>query len=468
MPKQDRPKDGKLAGVFEQIALKNPLPSNAPAERSVLGSVFNGQTAAETLVELAIPEDFTVPENRIVFAAIKNLIEAGQPVDRITIYQEVSKVKWPAGPDGPLSYLATLHSMGLPDINIEAHVHILHEIAKRREIIRLSFQSADAAMSGEDPSDLILQGVTDSCERIQRSIGFKEELQDPGQIMLEDSGSIAKFVRPHHEAVYTCFPRLDDILGGLQPGLLYIIGGETSHGKSSLALNIAENIAMSGYPVLYFTMEMSRKQLIHRIICSRCQIAMGRFRRGHVSDMERFQLEQEAKNFSTCPLFIDETSGLSAAEFYAKSLRAVRNQDIRVIFVDYLQIMDLSAGQNGQRLRDEREGISFITRTMKDVAKRLATPVVLLSQLSRVRGKRAPKDFRPKLSDYHGSSSIEKDCDVGMMIYREEFDKPDLPGLKGTAEIIIAKQRDGPTGAIPFKFESRFTRFTEVREEESH
>lgn len=458
-------KQSSISKSFEQVALKNKLPANVAAEKSVLGSVFNGAAAVEQLMSTAIPEDFTSPENRLVFSAIKKLAESGHPVDRITVFQELQKGKWPSEIEGPLGYLASLDDTALPDINIAAHVKILHDIAKRREIIRLAFNAADAAISGDDHPDLLIQGITDTCERIQRNIGDNHELLDPGQLMLEDSGSIAKFVRPQHEAVYTGFHRLDDILNGLQPGLLYVIAGETSSGKTSLALNIAENIVMAGYPALYFTMEMRHKQLIYRIICSRCQISLTRFRRGHVSDMERIRLEQEAKAFASAPLFIDQTSDLSVSQFYSKLLRAIRKQDVKVAFVDYLQIMDLTEGKNGQRLKDEREGITYITKSFKDIAQRLDVPIVMLSQFSRARSKRGPKDLKPKLSDTHGSSSIEKDCDVAMMIYREEVDHPDRMELRGLADVIIAKQRDGPTGSIPFDFNKKFTRFTERPEE---
>jgi replicative DNA helicase len=356
-----------------------------------------------------------------------------------------------------ITYLVSLDE-GLPTLaNLESYVGIVKDKAILRRIIFTSRNLIDRCIIGEEEPDQILASAEDSLLKLGDARAA-DALVNPRQILDQFDGGINAFLDPSKriKGLSTGFLKLDEMTGGLHEGELVILAARPSMGKTALALNIAQHVAMfpeQKQTVAVFSLEMSRESLLTRMICAGARVDQQKFRAGYLNQDERRRLARTASELVQAPLFIDDTSGAHLMDIHAKLRRLKSEHGLALVVVDYLQLM---SGRG--RSENRNQEISTISRGLKLLAKELRVPMLVLSQLSRATETR-PGDHRPQLSDLRESGSIEQDADLVGFIFREEVYKPDREDLKGMAELLLAKQRNGPTGRVNLVFLKEFTKF---------
>jgi replicative DNA helicase len=427
-------------------------PQNLEAETSVLGAVLLENEALNSILEILKEDDFYRNAHRRIFSAILHLYEHSEPVDLITL-SEVLKTRGELDDVGGVAYLNSLVN-GVPTAaNISYYAKIIKEKALLRKLINRTTEivSQSYSISGD---------VDEFIDQAERTIfEISEDRVRPSFYPIKDliKSSFKTIERLYEKrqlitGVPTGFQRLDELTSGLQPSDLIIIAGRPSMGKTALALNIAQNASVqAAIPAAIFSLEMSKEQLALRMLCSEAKVDAHRLRGGFLSESDWPKLTRAAGSLSEAPLFIDDTPGLSALEMRAKTRRLKIEHNLGLVIVDYLQLM------RGRARADSREQeISDISRSLKALAKELSIPVIALSQLNRRVEERGDK--RPQLSDLRESGAIEQDADVILFLYREEvYNKSEEN--RGKAEIIIGKQRNGPTDKVDLAFLDKYTRF---------
>ncbi|MEN3002401.1 MAG: replicative DNA helicase [Armatimonadota bacterium] len=439
-------------------------PHSLEAEMSTLGSMMLDAHAIEKVAEILRPEDFYREAHRILYEVILSLAERHIPVDLLTVQEELKR-RDQLEEVGGMAALAQIVESVPTASNAEYYARIVEEKAILRRLIRAAY---DILQLADDP-ELELQEVIDRAEQAvfsvaQRRLGryftpidrlLIQVLEHIEQVQLSGRGILG---------VPTHFPAIDYKTAGLQPSELIILAARPSMGKTTLALNIAENVALrENRPVAIFSLEMSREQLVQRMLCSQAGISGSRIRHGNLNNDDWERLQIAAERLFRAPIFIDDTSSLSVLEMRAKCrrLKAERN-DLALIVIDYLQLMR----SHSRRAENRNQEIGEIARALKALAREFEAPVLVLSQLSRAVERREEK--RPILSDLRDSGSIEAEADVVIFIHRphrnldEAFD--DEPSERGVirteeVEIIIAKQRNGPTGKVTLGFQPALSRF---------
>jgi replicative DNA helicase len=442
------------------------MPASLDAERSILGAVLLDNTAYNEAAESLKPDDFSLDSHRRIFARMMDLMETGRPIDIITITEELSKKKEVEAVGG-VAYLSSLTD-GVPARpSIEQYVKIVKDKALLRGLIhactsaiaRASEQAEDATeiidaaesaifQIAEDRLGMGFLGITDI---VKQSFGSIDKLYERGQRIT---------------GLETHYEKLDEMTSGLQSSDLVIIAARPSMGKTAFAINIAENAAVRDKKVVgVFSLEMSREALLLRMLCSQSRVDSHKLRTGFLGREDYGKLVQGMAALAEAPIFIDDSPGISITEMRAKARRLMQSQGrLDMVVVDYLQLV---SGGGGRRYENRTQEVSAVSRGLKALAKELRCPVVALSQLSRAPESRGKGEQRPQLSDLRESGSIEQDADVVAFIFREEYymrreDVP--PELEGVAEIIIAKQRNGPTGSIKLAFLKNSTRFENLAE----
>ncbi len=356
-----------------------------------------------------------------------------------------------------ITYLVSLDE-GLPTLaNLESYVGIVKDKAILRRIIFTSRNLIDRCIIGEEEPDQILASAEESLLKLGDTRAA-DALVNPKQILDDFEGGINAFLDPSKriKGLSTGFLKLDEMTGGLHEGELVILAARPSMGKTALALNIAQHVAMfpeKKQTVAVFSLEMSRESLLTRMICAGARVDQQKFRAGYLNQDERRRLARTASDLVQAPLFIDDTSGTHLMDIHAKLRRLKSEHGLSLVVVDYLQLM---SGRG--RFENRNQEISTISRGLKLLAKELKVPMLVLSQLSRAPETR-PGDHRPQLSDLRESGSIEQDADLVSFIFREEVYKPDREDLRGMAELLLAKQRNGPTGRVNLVFLKEFTKF---------
>lgn len=431
------------------------LPHAADAERSLLGAVLldNGQfdRAREMLTDKAFYSD----RHRKIFAALESLSESGTALDLVTLKDELQRRNTLEGCGGP-AYLAALID-GVPrSSNVEHYARIVQEKALLRELIRTTQQILTSAVAADETTETLL----DQAEKAIFSVS--EQRLGSGFISLKQAAEQAfKHIEELTErqelitGVATGFPQFDEKTAGLQPTDLIILAARPAMGKTALALNIAAHAAVhNGKRVGIFSLEMSHQQLFMRLLCSEAKVDAHRLRTGRIGKEKWQDIIRVYGPLSEAPMFIDDSPGVSIMEVRAKARRLKREHGLDLLIVDYLQLM-----RGNGRYDSRQQEISDISRSLKELAKELHAPVLALSQLSRAPEQRGG-DHRPQLSDLRESGAIEQDADVVAFLFREEIYKKDDPDLEGKAELIIGKQRNGPTGMVELNFIRQFTRFT--------
>src|SRR5271165_5881526 len=440
----------------QDLALERGLPANLDSERFVLGAILLNDNAYIQVAGALLPEDFSLEKHRRIFARMAELYERRQKIDRVTVANELVRHNQLESIDG-LSYLASLDE-GLPALaNLESYIRIVKDKAMLRQIIFNSQSLIDRCILGEDDPSQIIAGAEEALLRIGDA-RTKDALVNPREILRDYEGGINAFLDPSKRitGISTGFKKLDEKTGGLHEGDLIIIAARPSMGKTALALNIAQHVAtLRDQPktVAVFSLEMSRESLLTRMICSRARVDQQKFRAGFLNADERRQLQVALLELSEAPLFIDDSSNTNLMDVHAKLRRLQSEHGLGLVIIDYLQLM----GSRG-RSENRNQEISTISRGLKLLAKELKVPMLVLSQLSRAPETR-PGDHRPQLSDLRESGSIEQDADLVSFIFREEVYKPDREDLRGMAELLLAKQRNGPTGRVNLVFLKEFTKF---------
>jgi replicative DNA helicase len=440
--------------------IESRLPESREAECGILGSVLLDNRHFDEAAEHLKPEDFSLDSHRRIYSRMTDLRDSSRPIDIITLVEEL-KQKGDLQTIGGDSYISGLLD-GVPDRpSIGYYVKIVRDKAILRGLINVSNTAIAKASEQADPADQILDEAEAAVfelseKRIAKGFqSFKEISRNSGGIdALLQRGARITGLATHYDV-------LDEMTSGFQRSDLVILAARPSMGKTAFATNIAENAAIDdGGVVGIFSLEMSSEALLHRLLCSRAIVDAHKLRTGSLWADDTKKILRASDELGNAPLFIDDTPGISLSEMRAKAHRLKQSQGrLDLLVVDYLQLM--SGGS--KRFENRTQEVSSISRGLKAIAKELQVPVLALSQLSRAPESRGG-DHRPQLSDLRESGSIEQDADVVMFIFREEIYKQDDPDLKGRAEIIIAKQRNGPIGKFNLAFLHNSTRFANMLE----
>jgi replicative DNA helicase len=427
------------------------------AERSILGAILLDNFSYNQAAEHLKPEDFSLDSHRRIYTRMMDLAESSRPIDMITLVEEFDRHK-ELEAIGDVGYISGLVD-GVPDRpSIEHYIKIVRDKALLRGLIHTANSAIARAADQSDPAEEVLNDVEAAIlqlseKRIGRGfMGVKE-------IIKEKFGSIDALLQKGQRitGIETHYAGLDEMTSGLQKSDLIIIAARPSMGKTAFAMNIAENAAILDQKVVaVFSLEMSNEALLQRLLCSTASVDSHRFRTGSLWQDDMRKISQAVEKLTLAPIFIDDTPGISLSEMRAKTRRLKQKQGaLDLVIVDYLQLM--SGGS--RRYENRTQEVSAISRGLKALAKEMEVPVIALSQLSRAPESRGSGDHRPQLADLRESGSIEQDADVVAFIFREEVYKPDEPELEGVAEILIRKQRNGPTGTIKLAFIKSSTRF---------
>jgi len=445
-------------GMDPQIAQLRVPPHSIEAESSVLGGLLLDNGAWDRVGDLLVDADFYRHEHRLIYAAIGALINASKPADVITVFEHLqSQAK--AQDAGGLAYLNALAQYVPSASNIRRYAEIVRERSILRKLVAASDEIATNAFNPQGrPVDKILDEAEQKIFNIgEEGSRMKQGFQSMDALVVDLMDRVQEMADNPNDitGVPTGFHDLDRMTSGLQPGDLVVLAARPSMGKTAFAINIAEHVALNeGLPVAVFSMEMGASQLAVRIVGSIGRIDQGHLRTGKLSDDEWPRLTEAIEKLRTVSLHIDETPGLTPSELRANSRRLARQcGKLGLIVVDYLQLMSGSSGSDGDNRATE---LGEISRGLKMLAKELQCPVIALSQLNR--GVEQRTDKRPMMSDLRESGAIEQDADIIMFIYRDDYYNKDSKD-PGVAEIIIGKQRNGPTGTVRLTFLKPLTRF---------
>ena len=432
------------------------LPANVEAERSILGAILLDNFAYNQAAEHLRIEDFSLDSHRRIYSRMVDLAESSRPIDMITLIEELDRHK-DLQPIGDVAYVSSLVD-GVPDRpSIEHYVKIVRDKALLRGLISAANTAiARATDQGDAAEDVLSDAEAAIFQLSDKRIG--RGFMGVQEIVRESFGSVDALLQRGQRitGLATHYTDLDEMTSGLQRSDLVIIAARPSMGKTAFVMNIAENAAIEDQQVVgVFSLEMSREALLMRLLCSQARVDAHKMRTGSLWQDDTKKVVRAMEQLAHAPIFIDDTPGISLSEMRAKARRLQQSQGkLDLVIVDYLQLM--SGG--GRRYENRTQEVSAISRGLKALAKKLKVPVIALSQLSRAPESRGG-DHRPQLSDLRESGSIEQDADVVAFIFREEVYKQDDPDLQGKAELIIAKQRNGPTGRVNLAFLKNSTRF---------
>lgn len=434
------------------------LPQNIEAEKAVLGSMLIEKEAIAKAIEVLNEKSFYKEGHQKIFRAVVDLYDRDEAVDIVTVSEELKKAGDLLSNIGGAQYLTSLINTVSCAANVEYYAKIVREKAILRNLINVSTQIiTESYQEGEDVGYLL--------DRAEASIfNIAQTKLTPGFIpvsdMVHDSIEVIENLyrkKEHVTGIPTGFYDFDEKTGGLHSSNLIIIAGRPSMGKTSFALGVAQYAAIEKkLPVAIFSLEMSKEEVLLRMLCSEARVNLHRVRTGFLSKKEWPSLTNAASKLSEAPIYIDDSPSPSILEMKARARRLKAEKGLALLIIDYLQLMPGKTGKAEYRQQD----VSEITRALKILSKELNVPVVSLSQLSRAPEKRT--EPRPQLADLRESGAIEQDADLVAFIYREEYYKPNQPDLERKAEVIIGKQRNGPTGVLSLTFLKEFTRFENV------
>jgi replicative DNA helicase len=437
------------------LLIEQSLPVNLDAERFILGAIMTDESAFLQVAGKLVEDDFSLEKHKIIFRRMSDLQDRSDKIDRVTLANELMKHGELQSVDG-LSYLVSLDD-GLPQIySLDSYINIVREKSRLRRIIAISQGLINRCISGSEDAAQII-GAAEEAMLGLGDMQSRSLLSNPAQIIDEFEGGINAFLDTSKriKGISTGFLKLDEMTGGLREGELIILAARPAMGKTAFALNIAQHVATNPRnpkAVAVFSLEMSKESLLTRMLCAGARVDQSRFRAGYLNQEERTRLQESASDMYHAPLFIDDTAGTNLMDVHAKLRRLQAEHELGLVIIDYLQLMQ------GPKRENRVQEVSALSRGVKLMSKDLRVPFLVLSQLSRASETRQG-DHRPMLSDLRESGSIEQDADMVMFIFREEVYRPDKESLKGLAEIIMAKQRNGPTGRVKLAFLNKFTKF---------
>ena len=433
-------------------------PQNLEAERSVLGACLIDREAIDRVTEIfREPEVFYRPAHQYIFETMLRLADRSEPGDLITLSNELrrtNRLEEVGGPD----YLVELTEVVPTAANAQHYARIVRERSLRRELIHAGTNIVQMAHESADEIDALV----DRAEQSVFAIANRTVASDfvPLKKVLDNTFERFESIYEGGAAVVgipTGYRDLDAMTGGLGRSNFIIIAARPSMGKTAFAMNIAQHVAVNQrMPVAVFSMEMSKEELGTRMLCSEAQIESERIKTGHIHDSDWRRLAKVMNYMGDAPLYIDDSGGLSVTEISAKCRRLHKSHGLDMVLIDYIQLIRGSGRNDANRTQE----LSEISRHLKFLSKELKIPVIALSQLSRAVESRTDK--RPMLSDLRESGAIEQEADLVMMIYRDEYYEKEHSEKKGIAEIIIAKQRSGPTGTVELHFHKQFVKFVSL------
>ena len=447
---------------LDLMFLKKTPPHSPDAEKNVLGAILVNNKNLNVVLSIVDPDDFYKDAHRKVLGIIVRLVDKGIPVELLSLSEELRR-------DGSLddaggaAYLASLMD-GVPkSLNVEYYARVIKEKALLRRLILSSAETINASFEQKAEADEILDAAQASILDVAEE-RTKEGFLPLGAITGPTIAEIERRVqnRGAVTGVDTSFRDLNWITAGFQRQELVIVAARPSMGKTALCLNMSQYVGLkTDKAVGFFSMEMSKQSLAIRMLCADAKVDIKDVRTGHISDLDLEALRLSAEKLSRARVYLDETPALTMMEMKAKSRRLKMEGHLDIVFVDYIQLM-----RTGGRFENRNQEMSFITRSLKELAKELDIPVVGISQLSRAPEKRGHEP-RPQLSDLRESGAIEQDADVVIFIYRPEMyfspdEKQAHSDLLGIAEVIVAKQRNGPTGLVKLAFQNKYARFADL------
>jgi len=435
-------------------------PNNLEAEQAVLGSALLEKEAVYAAMETVRPEDFYREAHRLIFQSILSLLERGQPVDLLTVTDHL-RSRGELEQAGGLSYIAALANIVPTAANAAYYAQIVADKALVRSLINSSTEVVQQAFAGVEDVNLLLEqaekSVYDISQRRRRGQFFPIK-----EVMAEALDHLDRLVRHKGEATgIPTFRDLDRLLSGLHPSDLIICAARPGMGKTSFCLNIAQNIAVKHAVVVgIFSLEMSREQLVFRMLSAQAMVDQHKLRSGYLNNEDLAKISSSAARLAEAPIFIDDTPGVTMVEVRAKSRRIKNERGLGLLIIDYLQLMQ----PGNKKAENRQQEISEISRSLKALARELNVPVLALSQLSRA--VEQSQDKRPSLSHLRESGALEQDSDCVIFIHRPEYFDRDTE-KKGIAEIIVAKHRHGPVGSVEMAFLPEYTRFVDLARDDS-
>ncbi|MDD2422233.1 MAG: replicative DNA helicase [Heliobacteriaceae bacterium] len=437
-----------MSGLFERLP-----PQNIEAEQAVLGSMLLDGEAINTATELLRPEDFYKDAHQLIFQTLLTLFQRGEPADLVTLTEELRRT---GGLDrvGGIAYLVELGNVVPTAANVEHYTRIVAEKSTLRQVIRAATGITQKGYAGNEAVAAILDQAEQAFLNIAQHQA-REGVFALREVLLQTLNHIEYLYNRKSTVtgVATHFRDLDRLTAGLQPSDLIIVAARPAMGKTAFCLNIAQNVAIRDkLPVVIFSLEMSREQLVQRLLAAEALIDQQRLRTGDLTEQDWETLTRVIGPLAEAPIFIDDTPAISVLAIRAKCRRLKMEHNLGLVIVDYLQLMQGA----GKRTENRQQEISEVSRSLKALARELNVPVVALSQLSRLVEQTADK--RPNLSHLRESGALEQDADLVMFIFREEYYNPESE-KKGIAEIMIAKHRNGPVGSIELGFLKEYTKF---------
>ena len=441
----------------EEALLKRVMPHNIEAEQSVIGSMILDREAIVVATEIISEDDFYNKQYGVIFQAMVELNDEGKPVDLVTLQNRLKEKDVPPEVSS-LEFVRDLITAVPTSANIKHYATIVAEKAVLRRLIKANEQVINACYTGKDSLETILEDTEKSIFNIvqHRNTG---EFVPIRQVVLNAMERIEKASKNKGNVtgIPTGFLDLDYKTAGMQPADLVLIAARPSMGKTAFVLNVAQHVAFKqNETVAIFSLEMSKEQLVNRLFSLESRVDAQKLRTGNLSDADWEKLIEGAGTIGQSKLIIDDTPGISISELRSKCRKYKLEHDLKLIIIDYLQLM---SGSGGRASDSRQQEISDISRSLKALARELHVPVIALSQLSRAVEQRP--DHRPMLSDLRESGAIEQDADVVMFIYRDDYYNKDTED-KGIAEIIIAKQRNGPIGTVNLVWLPEYTKFANM------
>ena len=431
-------------------------PHDAEAEQAILGSMLTDQDAVIDSIEVLKPEDFYREDNKYIYEAMCNLYNKAEPIDIITVKDELTSMqKFEAV--GGIEYLALLPDKVPLVANADKYIKIVQEKSILRQLIKTAGEIESLGYEQTEEIDNIMDQAEKKIFDIMQRKNQKgyTPIKD---VLIETFADLEKLYNQKEPitGIPTGFADLDYKTAGLHDSDLILVAARPAMGKSAFALNIATNAAINAKkPVIIFNLEMSKSQLVNRMLCSEAMVDSNKIRTGKIDEEDWIKLATALGPLSEAPIYIDDTPGISIAEIRAKCRKLKLEKNIGLIVIDYLQLIQGSGKRNASR---EQE-ISEISRSLKILAKELDVPVIALSQLSRA--AEARQDHRPMLSDLRESGAIEQDADIVMFLYRDDYYNPDSE-KKNIAEVILAKHRAGSTGTVELLWMGNYTKFANL------
>ena len=441
-------------------------PQDIPMERAVLGALLIDTDAFSVVSELLKPQSFYDPRHQKIYEAIQTMNMEEKPVDILTVTDELTKMG-EIDKVGGAAYLMEISNQVASAAHVEAHARALAQKYMARQLIHYASDIETQAFDSSVDVDALMQHAEGELFQLSQNNMKQDYTQiDP---VIKDAVAILQRAAENKgglTGIPTGYQQMDEMTSGWQPSDLVIIAGRPAMGKTSFALSIAKNVAVDYHiPIGFFSLEMNNVQLVNRLISNVCEISGKKILNGQLDQSEWERLDKKLRDLTGAPIYIDDTPGLSVFELRTKARRLVREKGVKLLMIDYLQLMNA----NGMKFGSRQEEVSTISRSLKGLAKELNIPVLALSQLSRnVENREGLEGKRPQLSDLRESGAIEQDADMVLFVHRPEYYHiyQDEKGndLHGMAQIIIAKHRKGATGDVLLNFRGEFTRFQDPQD----